>query len=286
MKAFLEWSKDYLNQAGIDSPRMEAEVLLAGALRLCREEIYRRSERILSEDEKSISRDLVERRVRREPIAHILGNKEFWSLNFKTTPDVLIPRPETEILIETLFSLNDETPTDQLLHLLDIGTGSGVIAVVVALEIANCQVTATDNSPEILALARTNAETYGVSQKINFVQCDMLTGVPEAPYDFIVSNPPYIETIRLNDLMPDVRDFEPRCALDGGADGLDFYRCIVPGALDYLKDGGGLILEIGETQTEAVSRLLYVEDEYEAIKVTQDGGGYDRVVSARKRANG
>ncbi|SVD70033.1 uncharacterized protein METZ01_LOCUS422887, partial [marine metagenome] len=120
MKAFLEWSTDRLNQAGIDSPRMEAEVLLAGALRLCREEIYRRPERILSEAEKSILHDLVDRRVRREPVAYILGRKEFWSLDFKTTPDVLIPRMETETLIEVLFSLSDGIPADQSLHLLDI----------------------------------------------------------------------------------------------------------------------------------------------------------------------
>ena len=286
MKAFLEWSTDRLNQAGIDSPRMEAEVLLAGTLRLCREEIYRRPEWILSEADKSLLRDLVGRRIRQEPVAYILGHREFWSLDFKTTPDALIPRPETEILIETLFALNDENPTGQSLHLLEIGTGSGVIAVVTAREIVNCQVTATDHSTEALAVARTNAEKHGVSKKIKFFQCDMFTGLPEGPYDFIVSNPPYIETIRLNDLMPDVRDFEPRCALDGGIDGLDFYRRIVPGALDYLKEGGGLVLEIGETQAKTVSRLLSAEDKYEAIKVTQDGGGYDRVVSARKRTNG
>ena len=286
MKAFLEWSTDCLNQAGIDSPRMEAEVLLAGTLRLCREEIYRRPERILSETDKSLLRDLIGRRIRQEPAAYILGHREFWSLAFKTTPDALIPRPETEILIETLFALNDENPTDQSLHLLEIGTGTGVIAVVTAREIVNCQVTATDHSTEALAVARTNAEKHGVSKKIKFFQCDMFTGLPEGPYDFIVSNPPYIETIRLNDLMPDVRDFEPRCALDGGIDGLDFYRRIVPGALDYLKEGGGLVLEIGETQAKTVSRLLSAEDKYEAIKVTQDAGGYDRVVSAKKSTNG
>jgi len=286
MKAFLKWSTDHLHQAGIDSPRMEAEVLLGRALRLRREEIYLRLERILNEDEKSILHDLVARRIRREPLAHILGHKEFWSLDFKITPDVLIPRPETEILIETLFSLNDKTPTGQSIQLLDIGTGSGVIAVVAAREIANCQVTATDHSSEALAVARTNAEAHGVSKQINFVQCEMFTGLSEASYDFVVSNPPYIETIRLNNLMPDVRDFEPRCALDGGTDGLDFYRRIIPGALNYLKEGGGLVLEIGETQVKAVRRLLCVEDKYGAIRVTQDHGGYDRVVSARKRANG
>ena len=286
MKAFLGCSIDRLNQAGIDSPRMEAEVLLAGALRLCREEIYRRPERVLNEDEKAISRDFVNRRVRREPVAHILGHKEFWSLDFKITSDVLIPRPETETLIEVLLSLNNETSAGLPPRLLEIGTGSGIIAVVAAQEIPNCRVTATDYFPEVLAVARSNAGKHGVFDKINFIQGDTFSGVPIAPYDFIISNPPYIKTSHLSDLIPDVRNFEPQSALDGGEDGLDFYRRIIPGALKYLKKGGGVVLEVGETQAKAVSTLLYAGGKYEAIKITQDYGGYDRVVSARKKVNG
>ena len=148
MKSFLDWSTKHLKQTGIDSPRMEAEILLAGALSLSREEIFCRLDRILSEGEKSISRKLIDRRAHREPLAYILGYKEFWSLDFKTTPNVLIPRPETEILLETLFLLINENSSGQRLHLLDIGTGSGAIAVIAAREIENCQVTATDNSPQ------------------------------------------------------------------------------------------------------------------------------------------
>ena len=290
MKAFLEWSIDRLTQAGVDSPRMEAEVLLAGALGFGREEIYRRPERILNEDEKSVSRDFVGRRVRREPVAHILGHREFWSLDFKITPDVLIPRPETETLIETLLKLqaklNAEASTGQVRRLLDIGTGSGIIAVVAAREITDCRVTATDLSPDALVVARENADTHDVSDQINFIQGDLFAEVPETLYDFIVSNPPYIETKRLPDLMPDVRNFEPTAALDGGVDGLDFYRRIISKASDYLKEGGGLVFEIGETQTEAVSRLFCAEDKYETVNVTKDYSGYDRVVFARKRTNG
>ena len=290
MKAFLEWSIDRLTQAGVDSPRMEAEVLLAGALGFGREEIYRRPERILNEDEKSVSRDFVGRRVRREPVAHILGHREFWSLDFKITPDVLIPRPETETLIETLLKLqaklNAEASTGQVRRLLDIGTGSGIIAVVAAREITDCRVTATDLSPDALVVARENADTHDVSDQINFIQGDLFAEVPETLYDFIVSNPPYIETKRLPDLMPDVRNFEPIAALDGGVDGLDFYRRIISKASDYLKEGGGLVFEIGETQAEAVSRLFCAEDKYETVNVTKDHSGYDRVVFARKRTNG
>ena len=286
MKAFLDWSIGRLNQAGIDSPRMEAEVLLAGALRLCREEIYCRPERILSEDEKAISLDFVNRRIRHEPVAHILGHKEFWSLDFKITSNVLIPRPETEALIETLLSLNNKIQGGLPPRLLEIGTGSGIIAVVAAQEIPDCRVTATDYLSEVLIVARSNARRHKVSDKINFIQSDIFSSIPVTPYDFIVSNPPYIATPHLSGLMPDVRNFEPQSALDGGEDGLDFYRRIIPEALSYLEEGGGVVLEVGETQADAVSALFCADGKYEAINITQDYGGYDRVVSARKKENG
>ena len=283
MKAYFEWSIYHLSQAGIVSPRMEAEVLLAGDLKIYREELYSRPERILNETEKVISRNFVNRRICREPVAYILGQKEFWSLNFKITSDVLIPRPETEILIETLLSLNNITPVGLEPRLLEIGTGSGVISVVAAKEIPNCRVTATDYWPEPLLVARSNADSHGVSNKINYIQSDIFSKVPITLYDFIVSNPPYIATSHLTTLMRDVRDYESKKALDGGVDGLDFYRRIIPEALNYLKKGGGIVLEIGETQAKSVSDMLCAGDRYESIKITQDYSGYDRVVSARKK---
>jgi release factor glutamine methyltransferase len=286
MKEFLSWSIGRLNQAGIDFPRMEAEVLFAGALKLCREEIYRRPERVLTESEKTILCNFVDRRVLREPVAYIIERKEFWSLDFKITPDVLIPRPETETLVETLLLLNSKNPDELPLRLLEIGTGSGAIAVVAAQEIPNYRVTATDYFLKVLAVARLNAENHGVSDKINFVKSDMFVELPMVLYDCIVSNPPYIQTSRLNGLMTDVIDFEPRSALDGGDDGLSFYKRIIPEALSYLKKGGAIVLEIGETQAKAVTRLFYQEDQYEEIKVIQDYSGYDRVVSARKKIYG
>ena len=286
MKTFLDWSTDRLDRSGIKLPRLEAEVLLAGALSLSREEIYRAPERVLSEAERSILQTCVERRLHREPMAYILGHREFWSLDFKVAPSVLIPRPETETLVESLLAMYTATSVNGPVRILDIGTGSGIIAVVTAREISESRVTATDFSSEALSVARENASTHGVLDQISFVQADLFVGAPEPPYDFIVSNPPYIKTGCMHDLMPDIRDFEPRTALDGGIDGLDFYRRIVPDALNHLKTGGGLILEIGETQAEAVSNLLHSEEGYESIKVTRDIGGYDRVVSARKRTNG
>ena len=286
MKEFLNRTIGLLNHAGIDFPRMEAEVLFAGALKLCREEIYRRPDRVLTEPEKTILCNFVDRRVLREPIAYILEQKEFWSLVFKVTPDVLIPRPETETLVETLLLLNSKKPDALPLRLLEIGTGSGAIAVVAAQEIPNCRVTATDCFLEVLAVAGLNADNHGVSEKINFVKSDMFLELPVVFYDCIVSNPPYIQTSRLNGLMTDVIDFEPRSALDGGNDGLTFYKRIIPEALGYLKKGGAIVLEIGETQAKAVARLFYQEDQYEEIKVIQDYSGYDRVVSARKKIYG
>ena len=283
MKEFIDWSIGCLSQAGIDFPRMEAEVLFAGALNLCREEIYLRPDRILNDFEKNTLRKFVARRVLREPIAHILERKEFWSLDFKITPDVLIPRPETEILIETLLSLNIKNTTELPLRLLEIGTGSGAIAVVAALEIPKLQVTATDYFLEALNVARFNAEKHGVIDKINFIQSDIFSEIPVELYDCIVSNPPYIQTSYLNDLMPDVIDFEPQSALDGGYDGLDFYKQIIPEALNYLKQGGMVVLEVGEIQAKEVSSFFYAISNYEEIKVTKDYSGYDRVVSARKK---
>ena len=140
--------------------------------------------------------------------------------------------------------------------------------------------------PEPLVVAKLNADSHGVSNKINFIQSDIFSKVPITPYDFIVSNPPYIATPHLNNLMRDVRDYESKKALDGGVDGLDFYRRIIPMALNYLKKGGGIVLEIGEAQAKPVSDMLCDEDKYESIKVTQDYSGYDRVVSARKKNNG
>ena len=286
MKELLNWSIGRLNQAGIEFPRMEAEVLFAGALKLCREEIYRRPERVITKSEKTILCDFVDRRVLREPVAYIIERKEFWSLDFKITPDVLIPRPETETLVETLLSLNSKSPDELPLRMLEIGTGSGAIAVVAAQEIPNCRVTATDYFLEALAVAKLNAENHRVPDKINFIKSDMFSGLPIVLYDYIVSNPPYIQTSRLNDLMTDVIEFEPRSALDGGSDGLSFYKRIIPEALSYLKKGGAVVLEIGETQAKAVTRLFDQEDQYEEIKVYQDYSGYDRVVSARKKLYG
>ena len=286
MKEFLNWSIGRLNQAGIDSPRMEAEVLFAGALKLCREEIYRRPDRTLTEPEKAIICDFVDRRVLREPVAYIIERKEFWSLDFKITPDVLIPRPETEILIETLLLLNSKNPDKLPLRLLEIGTGSGAIAVVAAQEIPGCRVTATDCFLGALAVARLNAENHVVADKIDFVKSDIFLDLPIVLYDCIVSNPPYIQTSSLNKLMADVINFEPRSALDGGNDGLSFYKRIIPEALGYLKKGGTVVLEIGETQAKAVTRLFVQEGQYKEIKVIQDYSGYDRVVSARKKTYG
>ena len=286
MKEFLNWSIGRLNQAGIDFPRMEAEVLFAGALKLCREEIYRRPDRILTEPEKAIICDFVDRRVLREPVAYIIERKEFWSLDFKITPDVLIPRPETETLIETLLLLNSKNPDKLPLRLLEIGTGSGAIAVVAAQEISGCRVTATDYFLGALAVARLNAENHVVADKIDFVKSDIFLDLPIVLYDCIVSNPPYIQTSSLNKLMADVINFEPRSALDGGNDGLSFYKRIIPEALGYLKKGGTVVLEIGETQAKAVTRLFAQEGQYKEIKVIQDYSGYDRVVSARKKTYG
>ncbi len=158
--------------------------------------------------------------------------------------------------------------------------------MVAAKEIPKCRVSATDYFLEALSVAKLNAEKHGITDKIDFVKSDIFLELPIVLYDYIVSNPPYLQTSRLNDLMTDGIDFEPRSALDGGNDGLSFYKRIIPEALSYLKKGGAVVLEIGETQAKAVTRLFYQEEQYEEIKVIQDYSGYDRAVSARKKIYG
>ncbi|MFQ5444030.1 MAG: peptide chain release factor N(5)-glutamine methyltransferase, partial [Nitrospinales bacterium] len=214
---------------------------------------------------------------------------EFWSMEFKVTPAVLIPRPETEILIERfLETARKENDTKQM-RVLDVGTGSGNIAVVAAKERPLCRVTALDISTSALTIARENARRYGVLNRIQFVESDLwenLTAEVENNFDFILSNPPYIDPLQFPDLMRDVRDYEPRQALLGGSEGLEFYRRLVPGACARLRPGGYLFMEIGLDQAEQVTRIIQTHGRFETPVVHQDYSGRDRVVSARKSNDG
>lgn len=281
----LTWSVERLIKAGVNSARLEAEILLAKAIHGRRLDVYLEPHRILNLQELCEHQNFIKRRLSREPISYILGQREFWSLDFKVTPEVLVPRPETEVLIELLIEIHGNLPIDGSPHILDIGTGSGNIAVAVAKEIPDSRITAVDVSPAALAIALENSRLHNVSGQIEFVQSNLFEKVT-GQFDYILSNPPYIASREIAELMPDVRDYEPQLALNGGEDGLDYYKHIIPGAWERLKDDGVLIMEIGMDQAMDIRCLMDQHGGYEEPEVTPDYSGRDRVISARKGNNG
>ena len=274
-----------LRQAGIENSRFEAGVLLAYILGVSREHVLLHAAQFLADSEEAQFMALVERRCHREPMAYLTGHREFWSLEFAVNPHVLIPRPETEGIIEQLIRIAGDAASEKELSILDLGTGSGILAVTAAVEFPRARVTATDVSADALSVARGNARHHGVANRMEFLQRDMMgdDGWPQpAGYDFILSNPPYIPTADLDGLMPDIRDYEPPGALDGGPDGLIFYRNMIPRVLEGLKPGGSLILEVGDGQAGAVADLIEGQTGFDKIAIHQDLSGTGRIVSARR----
>ncbi|NJC87253.1 MAG: peptide chain release factor N(5)-glutamine methyltransferase [Desulfuromonas sp.] len=271
----LRWTADYFAGRGIDSPRLDAELLLAATLELDRVGLYLNFERPLQADELVAYREKVRRRAGREPLAYILGETEFWSLPLKVTPAVLIPRPDTELLVEeALKRLPGAT------RVLDVGTGSGALAIALAHERPECRVTAIDLSSTALAVAMENARLNGVGERIDFLQAD-LAALPAGPFALIVANPPYIPTGDLATLMPEVREFEPQLALNGGGDGLDAYRALARQAGAILAPGGWLLVEIGIGQAASVRELLAAAGLAELF-ISRDLAGIERVVGGRR----
>ena len=246
----LKWTTGYLAERGIEGGRLDAELLLADLLQLDRVGLYLNFDRPLDPGELARFRERVGRRARREPLQYILGRAEFWSLPFRVGPAVLVPRPDTEVLVEEALDRAPVTP-----QILDVGTGSGAIAVALAHELPAARVTALDISATALAVAQQNAADNGVAERIRFVEGDLHALAPEA-FDLVVANPPYIAEGELAGLMPEVRDFEPRLALAGGADGLDAYRALARQAPRLLTAAGWLLVEVGAGQAEAVRALL------------------------------
>ena len=284
-QALLKEGVDTLSANGIESARLEAELLLAHVLDVRKEDIILHPDRGLTDPQEEKFQQHVERRCRKEPLAYIIGHREFWSLDFKVNSKVLIPRPETEGIIQRLMSLAGNEARENFFRVLDVGTGSGILAVVAAAELPKAQVTAVDISADALEVARTNAHRHQVADRIDFLQMDVMMDwhLPENPfYDFFLSNPPYIPSGELERLMPDIRDFEPRAALDGGPDGLTCYHHIVPNAFRYLKPGGHLIIEVGDGQAGLVMQNLQAQGGFDEIAIIQDLSGKERVVSARR----
>lgn len=271
----LRWTADYFAARGLDAPRLDAELLLAATLGLDRVGLYVNFERPLQTDELAVFRARVRRRANREPLAYILGATEFWSLPLKVTPDVLIPRPDTELLVEEAL-----TRLSGPARVLDVGTGSGALAIAIAHERPECRLTAIDLVPAALAVAAENAHRNQVAERIAFAECD-LAALPAGPFDLIVANPPYIPQGDLITLMPEVRDFEPWLALDGGADGLDAYRALVRQIGMVLAPGGWLLVEVGIEQAVTVQEL-FASAGLTEIFTARDLAGIERVVGGRR----
>ena len=270
----IRWSADYFARQGVPQGRLDAELLLSDLLGLDRVGLYLNYDRPLSETELAAYRRRVKRRALREPVQYILGHTEFWSLEFRVGPAVLIPRADTEVLVEEALELGKGAR-----RVLDVGTGSGAVAVALALELPLAQVEALDVSAEALAIARHNARELGAG-RIVFYRSDLFERC-EGRYDLIVSNPPYIREAEMPELMPEVGRYEPRGALEAGADGLDFYRRLATEAPDRLETGGWVLLEVGATQAVEVAALLEAAG-LESCRVRKDYAGLDRVVAARK----
>ena len=281
----LQWAASYLKTLDIDSPRATGEILLAHALKCERIALYLNYDQPLIGDELQAFKTLIQRRVRREPVAYILGVKEFWSLDFEVTRDVLIPRPETECLVETALDTLSRHASAQAWRILDIGTGSGAIIIALAVEQPRHTYFASDRSIPAVRVACRNARRHNCDQRIHYFNADWLTSLNrEKPaFNMIISNPPYIHSGMIGGLQPEINSYEPMAALDGSGDGLQCFKDIIGAAHRYLEPNGVLLLEIGHDQRGDVRRLVDDSGHYRNFKCTNDYSGYNRVVSMHKR---
>lgn len=283
----LNWTREHLAQKGIASPRLCAEILLASAMGCQRIHLYTRFQETPGENVLSRFRADVKRAAQGHPVAHLTGQKEFFSLPLEVSPDVLIPRPETEVLVERAIALVRKAP-HQDPAILDLGTGSGCIALALARHLPAARIFASDISDAALAVARRNAAHHGLTDRINFRAGDLLEPWQSPPadanaqrFDIIVSNPPYVAD---NDphVAPDVRQYEPHLALFAGPDGLDIIRRLVSVAPQHLHPDGSLLMEIGYNQATAVRELF--DDHWTDLVTYRDGAGHERVIHARHAA--
>jgi len=272
----LQNTADFFARKGIDSPRLNIEHLLADALGKRRIDLYLEFDRTLSENELAPLREKVRRRVEGEPLQYLLGSWDFFGRAFRTDPRALIPRPETEILVEIVLKVI-RAELGSRTRLLDVGTGSGVLAITFALECPNLQIVGSDVSPLALNLARENAERQGLNRRIEWVESDLLSSV-SGPFDFLVANLPYIPTAELLKLAPEVKR-DPQLALDGGPDGLVVIRRLLLEAPKVLRDGAFVILEVGFDQADRVADLLTAQ-KFRDISVENDYQGVRRFVTA------
>ena len=266
---------------GIASPGLDAEILLFSYLKTDRPGLYMNFERLITDEElKGFSR-WVERREVGEPVAYIVGRKEFWSLTFEVNPRVLVPRPETEFLVEEVLGLCSDINGHNM-NVLEIGTGSGAISVSIASELEKVHIVATDIAEDAITLARKNAGDNGVASRIDFL-CGNLFEPVSGKFDVIIANPPYISDGEFAQLSPEVRDFEPREALLAGPLGTEFYHDLIVEGGRYLKHGGWLLMEMGAGQKDAIESMLGKNTTYDSIGFRTDYAGIERTVRARRK---
>jgi len=285
----LKWTTSFFKSREIESPRATAEILLAHVLELKRIDLYLRYDQPLCAEELSRFKALIKRRVKREPVAYILGFKEFWSMDFAVTKDVLIPRPETEFLVEAALKLlpEDSISKQNLTRkrVLEMGTGSGAVILALASMRPNHLFFASDRVIAAAAQARHNAVRHGLQGCVNFFCSDWFGtfGNGKPVFDVIVSNPPYVPRGVIAGLQPEIHRYEPISALDGGEDGLSSVRSIVNAAHLHLCPEGYLLLEIGHDQKDDVLKIIEKSGNYEKVIFTKDYGGYPRIVQMQKR---
>ena len=271
--ALLQWTQQYFAGKGIDSPRLDAEILLAHVLHKERIYLYAHYDEPMNGEELAAYRDMVKKRAERLSVAHILGTKAFMGLDFKVSEDVLIPRPETEMLVETVAAAAEGTAPS----IIDLGTGSGAIILSLLHYLPQATGTGVDISPAALAIAADNGRTLGLDDRVTWMESDLLAQVPPAAYDWLVSNPPYLTQADMEQLQPEVRH-DPPLALYGGDDGLDFYRRIAQDSPAYVKAGGHCAVEIGAGQAEDVTAIFCSGGAYDHEQTVKDYGGIDRVL--------
>lgn len=272
----LAWTAEYFAKNGIESPRLDAEVLLSHVLQKERIYLYVHFDEPLNKDELAFYKECVKKRSQKIPIAYIIGKREFMGLDFMVTQATLIPRPDTEILVEeSIGRLRNFEGSN--IRIADLGTGSGAICLSVLDNISNATAIAVDISADALEVARRNAEAIGVADRVEFVQGDMIEAISGMePFDAIVSNPPYIKSGDIPTLAPDVRCYEPVSALDGGTDGMDFYRRLVSSGPKFLNGGGFLAVEMGIGQVDGIRAMAHCNPAWKSFDIIKDLAGIDR----------
>ncbi|MCB9527059.1 MAG: peptide chain release factor N(5)-glutamine methyltransferase [Myxococcales bacterium] len=275
----LEWTIGFFREKGIEQPRLDAELLIADALGVDRMRIYLDHHKPLHPDELTAVRERVRRRGRHEPVAYITGQKGFWSLDLAVDARVLVPRPDTERLVERAI---ERLKGRDAPRIVDVGCGSGAIALALAHERPDATVIGVDRSPDALDVSRANAAALGLD-RVEWRRGDLLAGLA-GPFDLVAANPPYIPSADIDALMPDVARYEPRAALDGGPDGLDLVRRLIPEAAERLTPGGALLVEIGHDQGPAARALAEADGRFEAVQIVVDYGRNDRVLEATRSA--